>query len=50
MEKAKAGDLFARTPEIHKLETADKLPNNKGDAALQSSCGVKRGGSVAFLM
>src|SRR6266480_2494587 len=27
MEKAKAGDLFAKTPEIHKLEIlADKLP------------------------
>src|SRR6266404_5314008 len=27
MEKAKAGDLFARTPEIHKLGIlADKLP------------------------
>src|SRR5229473_425883 len=27
MEKAKAGDLFANTPEIHKLEIlADKLP------------------------
>jgi hypothetical protein len=26
MEKAKAGDLFANTPEIHKLEIlADKL-------------------------
>jgi len=28
MEKAKAGDLFAKTPEIHKLGIlADKLPN-----------------------
>ena len=27
MEKVKAGDLFAKTPEIHKLEVlADKLP------------------------
>ena len=27
MEKAKAGDLFAKTPEIHKIEIlADKLP------------------------
>jgi quinol monooxygenase YgiN len=27
MEKAKAGDLFERTPEIHKIEIlADKLP------------------------
>ena len=27
MEKAKAGDLFAKTPEIYKLEIlADKLP------------------------
>ena len=27
MEKAKAGDLFAKTPEIHKLAIlADKLP------------------------
>ncbi len=27
MEKIKAGDLFAKTPEIHKLEVlADKLP------------------------
>jgi quinol monooxygenase YgiN len=27
MEKAKAGDLFAKTPEIHRLEIlADKLP------------------------
>jgi quinol monooxygenase YgiN len=27
MEKAKAGDLFAKMPEIHKLEVlADKLP------------------------
>jgi len=27
MEKARAGDLFAKTPEIHKLEIlADKLP------------------------
>jgi hypothetical protein len=27
MEKAKAGDLFVKTPEIHKLEIlADKLP------------------------
>jgi hypothetical protein len=27
MEKVKAGDLFARTPEIHKLDIlADKLP------------------------
>jgi hypothetical protein len=27
MEKAKAGDLFAKTPEIHKLGIlADKLP------------------------
>jgi len=27
MEKAKAGDLFDKTPEIHKLEIlADKLP------------------------
>jgi hypothetical protein len=29
MEKAKTGDLFAKTPEIHKLEIlADKLPNS----------------------
>jgi quinol monooxygenase YgiN len=28
MEKAKAGDLFAKAPEIHRLEIpADKLPN-----------------------
>lgn len=27
MERAKAGDLFAKTPEIHKIEIiADKLP------------------------
>jgi hypothetical protein len=27
MEKVKVGDLFAKTPEIHKLEIlADKLP------------------------
>ena len=29
MEKAKAGDLFAKAPEIHRLEIlADKLPNS----------------------
>src|ERR1700747_3103612 len=28
MEKAKAGDLFAKTPEIHRIEIlADKLPH-----------------------
>ncbi len=28
MEKVKAGDLFAKAPEIHKMEIlADKLPN-----------------------
>jgi len=28
MEKAKAGDLFAKTPQIHKIEIlADKLPH-----------------------
>jgi quinol monooxygenase YgiN len=28
MEKAKAGDLFANTPEVHKIEIlADKLPH-----------------------
>src|SRR5215467_9089622 len=40
MEKVKAGDLFAKTPEIHKLEIlADKLPKE----ILPSSCiGVLR--------
>jgi len=33
MEKAEAGELFARTPEIHRLEIlADKLPRQRGAA------------------
>ena len=31
MEKAKTGDLFAKTPEIHRIDIlADKLPHQQG--------------------